>query len=149
MHYVDASSKERLESDLKLFSSAAELGPAISAICSTRGLLLIVMNINNLVVADLVACLPRTLQICLLLCGTDPLLETLVPSGKCWRLGDFVDEVIIERTRTALADPLEMRRHVVTLVAPGGTGKTQIATKFAHENQMRYVNIMFSLTVRS
>lgn len=144
IHYVNASSKECLVSDMKSFNGAAELKSAISAMCLTPRLLLIVTNINNATMVDLVACLPHTLKLCVLLAGTDPLLETLVTPGQCWKLGNIADEVVIERMRTALAQPSEKKRHVVTLVAKGGTGKTQIATKFAYENQTRYVYTFYS-----
>ena len=142
IHYVNASSKERLLLDLMSFNGAAELQSAISAMCLTPRLLLVVTNINNMALVDLVACLPCTVNLCILLAGTDQLLETLATSGQCWKLGDLTDEVIIKRTRMALAQPLKTRRRVVTLVAKGGTGKTQIATKFAHENRARCVHTL-------
>ncbi|KAF9062640.1 hypothetical protein BDP27DRAFT_1427696 [Rhodocollybia butyracea] len=60
-----------------------------------------------------------------------------------FQLPDHPNQQIMNKLRGSVQKALEPKQHIVTLVASGGTGKTQTVLKFISDNSSRFSNIWF------
>ncbi|KAE9385283.1 hypothetical protein BT96DRAFT_1007192 [Gymnopus androsaceus JB14] len=65
------------------------------------------------------------------------------PTSLAFHLPNDANQQVVHKLLHSIERALNVRRHVVTLVANGGTGKTQAVLKFVSENSSRFSNVWF------
>ncbi|KAE9392283.1 hypothetical protein BT96DRAFT_944791 [Gymnopus androsaceus JB14] len=71
------------------------------------------------------------------------LVMTTQSSSLSFHLPNGANQQVVHKLLHSIERALNARRHVVTLVANGGTGKTQAVLKFVSENSSRFSNVWF------
>jgi hypothetical protein len=139
VHFIDGSSFEQFLRDVK------RVAPLVDTIDALRGIkdgLLIIHGLNDLQLFDLLPYLPLDHNVRVLLTGSDQGLRKLASPGQSLKLSDEDDEAVSGTLKQWLLEPLNGKK-VVTMVAKGGTGKTQIAAKYASHNKTTSVSFLF------
>ncbi|KAE9391888.1 TPR-like protein [Gymnopus androsaceus JB14] len=72
-----------------------------------------------------------------------PVLVITTQSSSPFHLPNGANQQVVHKLLHSIERVLNARRHVVTLVANGGTGKTQAVLKFVSENSSRFSNVWF------
>ncbi|KAE9407215.1 TPR-like protein [Gymnopus androsaceus JB14] len=103
--------------------------------------LLVLENANESAVADYI---PNLSNSPILVTSTQPDIRSLASFTACeFQLPDAVTQQKMKEVLSSIKKVLEGRQQVVTLVANGGTGKTQTVLQFVFNNISRFSNIWF------
>ncbi|KAE9399736.1 hypothetical protein BT96DRAFT_680775 [Gymnopus androsaceus JB14] len=129
---VDASSAQTLN---------ATLGKEIKEQALETELFLVLENADASVVEDYFHNLPDAP---ILVTSTQPAISSLASSTACaFKLPGYVDQQVISKLLSSIKEALEPKQRIVTLVANGGTGKTQAVLQFVSKNIFRFPHIWF------
>ncbi|KAE9403742.1 hypothetical protein BT96DRAFT_936175 [Gymnopus androsaceus JB14] len=79
-----------------------------------------------------------------LVTSTQPAISSLASSNACaFHFDDYLDQQVVKKLLGCIEKALYPGQRVVTLVAKGGTGKTQLILKFVSKNFSQFSNIWF------
>ncbi|KAE9391736.1 TPR-like protein [Gymnopus androsaceus JB14] len=103
--------------------------------------LLVLENANGSVVEDYIHNLPHSP---ILVTSTEPAIQKLASfTAFKFQLPDGANQQEMQKVLGSIEKVLEPRQRVATLVANGGTGKTQIVLQFVTNSTSRFSNIWF------
>lgn len=106
-------------------------------VTSDMSAVLVLQKANVSVVEEWLASFPSAVQ-GVLVTSTQSAISSLASSTAfVFQLPDHADQQVVTRLLRSIEDAFSPRQHVVTLVASGGTGKTQAVLKFISRNFSR------------
>ncbi|KAE9387602.1 hypothetical protein BT96DRAFT_867311, partial [Gymnopus androsaceus JB14] len=130
--FLDASTAQSLNATLALKVRKQSI---------SNEFLLVLENADGSVVEDYIPSLPDSP---ILVTSTQPAICTLASSTACeFQLSDCATQQEMQKVLRSVEKALEPRQRVATIVANGGTGKTQIVLQFVFNNISRFSNIWF------
>ncbi|KAE9399673.1 TPR-like protein [Gymnopus androsaceus JB14] len=130
--FLDASSPQALN---------ASLAAKIREQAFPTKFLLVLENANSSVVEDHIPNFPDSP---ILVASTEPAICKLASFTACkFQLPDGATKQEMQKVLSSIEKALEPRQRATTLVANGGTGKTQIILQFVSRNISRFSNIWF------
>ncbi|KAK0478991.1 P-loop containing nucleoside triphosphate hydrolase protein, partial [Armillaria novae-zelandiae] len=135
--FLDASSVEALNMGLKAMVHN------IKADDNTQKLHFLVLE-NADPSLELNKCLPLSLHTPILIASTNEAVSHFASAQAYkFKLLDSADQFSADNLYESIGRAFDSLQHVVTIVAKGGTGKTQLVYRFVSENPSRFTHVWF------